>query len=1009
MAQDDVINLDPFIIQKLQQSSANVAATQNVPTATPQTNIVQPTSTNPQLTNIPGLLQQDSFPEGQPVTVADSIRSLFTGYEPSPSEMGLRPGAAIAEAYTQDPSLMERLPASPEVVAASEAGILNEGAPIGSRFGLSLSSVYNDERMLEITDSILKNRFIEDGLITDDYNLGLRIGPQSQRLEFRDPRFGGKYNVVDPFGAGDLVTGDIVDISMDTVLPIATETAAAVLAARGGPMASIGAASGAAFVTSLGRLKAAQLLGYLPEDMPESELYGQAFKESGISLAAGLGANVLFKVVSPIARKVGLANPKLPIDIDEKTFIKAYDDFLLTPEGKKLQETGITPSAAQIVEFMSKQEGVDTLSKAQRQIQAEQLSREEELVAMSPEAGVGEAVIMPSKVATTKAEELIETTAKTDMPAGVSRTSPAPTEAEALRLGTGIQRTLQETFEQNKALATQTSNNAIDSVDSQINELVNLPPQIRSRSEIGEVALDVVNKNYDQGTKAFDRRYTSVWEQWSEATGKSLDAPTIKPTEAVALAIKLKKALEDQPFRSTEDIAIVNKILSVFALEGGRGAAVPVKQISINALNDNLKDLRRLERRAYLASQRGETAPTNELVTEMVDAFEAVRNRAISGKNMPKGLADELKLIDDDFAVWATRYRNTALSGIAKLRKSNPEAAVKMLIQPDDQGGTLVRELAEEISSPENADIKADLGKTLVDMWKRDVVTVKNGKMTFNLAKHNDFLKKYGVALDAYLGPAEKSVLGSASKFSEAIAQNEAKRNTAIRTLEQNLDLAGGTLRKPEFIFRETWEPGGLSAFQQVDVALRMDPSLREQYKAFVFKDMFSGDRMQTVNGREVLNPDGIRKYLDDHGSKLKELMGEQYVADLRTVVDAAEVALTQVPKRKMLDPGQTFLTNAVRAYVGLFTRPGRILTAFNKQRGRMKVDALSQALADPSYLRKLAEAQRKRPLTAEAERLVGKLFFDRYGEPLEEQLNVPQGQAAQILQQLEERSLGAQ
>jgi hypothetical protein len=1008
MAQDDVINLDPYIVQLLQQASQNTAATQNVPTATPQTNIVQPSSTNPQLTNIPGLLQQDSFPEGQPVTVGDSIRSLVTGYEPSPTEMIIRPGAAIAEAYSQDPSLMERLPPSPEVVAASEAGILNEGAPIGSRFGLSLSSVYNDERMLEITDSILKKRFIEDGLITDDYNLGLRIGPQSQRLEFRDPRFGGKYNVVDPFGAGDLFAGDIVDISMDTVLPIATETAAALLAAKGGPMASIGAASGAAFVTSLGRLKAAQLLGYLPEDMPESELYGQAFKESGISLAAGLGGNVLFKVVAPIARKVGLANPKLPIDIDEKTFIKAYDDFLLTPEGKKLQETGITPSAAQIVEFMSKQEGVDTLSKAQRQIQAEQLSREEELVAMSPEAGVGEAVIMPSKVATTKAEELIETTAKTDMPAGVSRISPAPTEAEALRLGTGIQRTLQETFEQNKALATQTSNNAIDSLDSQINELVNLPPSIRSRGDIGGAAVKAVKENYDKGSQAFDKRYTSVWEQWAESTGKSLDTPVVKPTEAVALATSLRKELADRAFASTDDMAVINKVLNTFAGEG-KGAAVPVKQISVNTLNDNIKDLRRLERRAYLASQRGETAPSPETISAMVDALEAVRNRLVSGKNLPKGLADELKLVDDDFAVWATKYRNASQSAVAKIRNSNPEAAFKMLIQPDDQGGTLVRELSEELSAPQNADIRAGLRTSLIDMWKSDVVTVKNGKMTFNLAKHNDFLKKYGVALDAYLGPAEKSVLGSASKFSEAIAQNEAKRNTAIRTLEQNLDLAGGTLRKPEFIFRETWEPGGLSAFQQTDVALRMDPSLREQYKAFVFKDMFSGDRMQTVNGREVLNPDGIRKYLDDHGSKLKELMGEQYVADLRTVVDAAEVALTQVPKRKMLDPGQTFLTNAVRAYVGLFTRPGRILTAFNRQRGRMKVDALSKALADPSYLRRLAESQRKRPLTAEAERLVGKLFFDRYGEPLEEQLNVPEGQAAQILQQLEERSLGAQ
>ena len=758
---------------------------------------------------------------------------------------------------------MERLPASPEVVAAAEAGILNEGAPIGSRFGLSLSTVYDDKRMMDITQNILKEKFISDGLITDDYNLGLRIGPESQRLEFRDPRFGGKYNVVDPFGAGDLVTGDIVDISMDTILPIATETVSAVVGSRGGIGASIAAATGAAWTTAYARLKAAQLAGYLPEDMPDSEIYAQANKEAGLSAAAGIGGTLFFKTVAPIARRLGLINPKLPLDIDEETFIKAYDDFLKTPEAQRLQESGITPSAAQIIEFMSKQKDVGILTQVQRQMQAEEIAREEDLVAMSTQPGVGEAVIQPSKVATAKAEELIETTAKKDMPAGVDRTTPPPTEAEALSLGTGIQRTLRETFEQNKALANQTANNAIDSVDSQINELVNLPPQIRSRSEVGSAALDVVNKNYDQGTKAFDRRYSSVWEKWAEATGKSLDTPTIKPTEAVTLAKKLKNALEDQPFRPPEDIATVNKILQAFALEGGRGAAVPVKQISINTLNDNLKDLRRLERRSYLASQRGETAATNELISDMVDALEAVRNRAISGKNLPEGLADELKLIDDDFAIWATRYRNTALSGIAKLRKIQPEAAVRMLIQPDDQGGTLVRELAGEINSPENADLKAGLRQTLVDMWKKDVVTVKNGKMTFNLAKHDAFLKNYGIALDEYLGPAEKSVLGSARKFSDQIANNEARRQSVFRELEKNLDLAGGTLKEPEFVFRETWKPGGLSAFQQTDVALRKDPSLRNQYKAFVFKDLFGPDRLQTVNGREVIDPNAVRQYFE--------------------------------------------------------------------------------------------------------------------------------------------------
>ena len=1002
MAQDDVINLDPFIIQRLQQSSQTAAATSNVPT-------VAPMSTNPQLTNLPGLVQQDTFEEGQPVTVEDSLRQYFPDFGGILQDYNYNQFEMLKGIVRGDPNLSKRLEPAPNIVASAQAGILNEGAPMGVRFGASLSSVYDDERMKEITEKGLKDYFLGEGLITEDYNLGLRVGPESQRLEFRDPRFGGKYNVVDPFGASDLATGDVVDVSMDTLLPIATETTAGMFAARGGATSSIAAASGAAWVTAYARLKAAQLAGYLPEDMTDGEIYNQAFKEAGLSAAAGLGGNLFFKIAAPIARKVGLLNPKLPMDINEETFIKAYDDFLLTPEGKALQASGITPSAAQIVEFMSRQADISPVTTAQRQMQAEELSRLEETVAMSPRAGVGESVIQPSKVATAKAEELIETTAKKDMPAGVDRTTPPPTEAEALRLGTGIQRTLQETFEQNKVLANQTANNAIDSVDSQINELVNLPPQIRSRGDIGSAAIDVINKNYDQGAGAFDRRYTSVWEQWAEATGKSLDAPTIKPTEAVSLAKQFRSELDNRPFASSEDMAVVNKVLDTFALEGGRGAAVPVKQISINALNDNLKDLRRLERRAYLASQRGETAPSPEIISEMVDALEAVRRRAISGKNLPEGLADELKLIDDDFAAWATRYRNASKSAVAKLRNSNPEAAVKMLIQPDDQGGTLVRELAEEISSPENADLKADLGKTLVDMWKRDVVTVKNGKMTFNLAKHDAFLKNYGIALNEYLGPAEKSVLGSARKFADVIANNEARRQSVFKELEKNLDLAGGTIREPEFIFRETWKPGGLSAFQQVDVALRKDPSLRNQYKAFVFKDLFGPDRMQTVNGREVIDPNAVRQYLNDHGSKMQELMGEQYVADLRTVVDAAEVALTQVPKRKMLDPGQSMLTNAVRAYVGLFTRPGRVLTAFQKQRGKMKVDALSRALADPAYLRSLAESARKKPLTKEAQKIIGRLFFERYGEPLEERLNVPQGDAATLLQQLEERSFGAQ
>jgi hypothetical protein len=102
-----------------------------------------------------------------------------------------------------------------------------QGIPASLRAKISVGGVTDPEVNKKNVLFNLKNYFKEQGLIDDSYDFGLRIGPQSKRLEFLDPRpeFKGKYNVLDPLGAADLFTGDLADLAGDIPTIIAEVTA----------------------------------------------------------------------------------------------------------------------------------------------------------------------------------------------------------------------------------------------------------------------------------------------------------------------------------------------------------------------------------------------------------------------------------------------------------------------------------------------------------------------------------------------------------------------------------------------------------------------------------------------------------------------------------------------------------------------------------------------------------------------------------------------------------------
>ena len=981
MAQDDVIDLDPLIASMLSKSSAQAATTATVPQVSSQQ-------------------MGSSFYDLYPL--------IGTGQAATPSDI-LGP---------EDDFLLGATPKSTAQLT-KEAGILNEGIPTGLRFDLSTTTLFNEELQKKNVEYNLRRYFEKEGVITEDdnYDFGLRVGNISGRLEFKDPRFNGKYNVLDPFDPKD-VLGDIADISVDALIPIAAEVTAGIGSAMipgvgQVPLTPILAASTAAFAASLGRLTYAKSQGFLPPDIPENAIIMQAIKEGAFSGALGITGAVAFKAIKPGLRAMGVASPKFALDIDEATFIKAYDEYMASPAGQKATELDILPSSAQVLEAAAKttKKGGDRIA---MQASAVELAEQEASIAKSPARETADALLRPSLQRTAAADEAIRAEAAIEpaMPPGVRGISPRLNVADRAAMGSDIQNIAAERAATKTAALEADVSQQLVNVEAAIDDALNLPPMLRGGRDLGSAAQDAIGEAFETASSRIGKEYENLFQRWSEATGVSIDSVipgkgAIRPTEAVRFAQDLKATLPDRPFADPGDAAVVNKVLDSF-VESSSGAAVKIKPISLRTLNENIRDLRRLERKAYLAAQRGEAAPSPETISGMVDALETARNRIISRKGAPEGLVEELKVLDDSFAKFATQFRNVQKSAVAKLRTAkNPEAAWSLLFQKDSRGATAVLEIADTLNTPANRDLFNDVGARIRKEWSDTVVTRDprtNEIVRIDVAKHNRFIKEYGAAMDAYLTPAERSLLGDASAFANQVAEIQANKKVVSDKIRTQLNLGGGKEIEPELIFENTWRNDRFTKFDEVYSTLRQSPELMDTFKAFVYKDMFdpAAQRVKTVNGRQVLDPAQMRIYVNANEAKMKTLFGADYVQNLRTVLDATEAALTEVPKRGARTESN-LLTGIIRGYVGMFTRPGRFLTAFNRVRGQAKEDALTSALADPRIMAEAAKAAKKPQLQKEFEKTIGRILLGRYDDPTNEDLPVDRPTAARaLLQELE-------
>jgi hypothetical protein len=163
-------------------------------------------------------------------------------------------------------------PITSEIAKVSGVAV-NDPASSKARFGASLG--YNQEQKKLAVKNSLSKLYNQD--------VDVRVGPNTGELEYYNPKTK-QYALVDAPGV-DL--GDFADLGGDAMIVIPDLVATIGVGAATGGAGGIAAGALAAGAGEYARLKLGQKLYNINKDLTDQELFNEALKTAGISLAAG--------------------------------------------------------------------------------------------------------------------------------------------------------------------------------------------------------------------------------------------------------------------------------------------------------------------------------------------------------------------------------------------------------------------------------------------------------------------------------------------------------------------------------------------------------------------------------------------------------------------------------------------------------------------------------------------------------------------------------------------------
>tara|TARA_R100001377_G_scaffold83116_1_gene64201 strand:- start:371 stop:2548 length:2178 start_codon:yes stop_codon:yes gene_type:complete len=148
----------------------------------------------------------------------------------------------------------------------------------------------------------------------------------------------------------------------------------------------------------------------------------------------------------------------------------------------------------------------------------------------------------------------------------------------------------------------------------------------------------------------------------------------------------------------------------------------------------------------------------------------------------------------------------------------------------------------------------------------------------------------------------------------------------------------------PEGVFEIVWREGKVT---NTETFLDMMPASKvDDFKTLIYRDF--------IDSTDGFNPNAIQAYLNKHTDGLKAVYGEEFVDGLRSynrLIKDISVAASResIPE----DAAIKLATGLARAYLGIFTRPGRVITAGTQVTSKSRKTNFQKMILDPELLYK--------------------------------------------------------
>lgn len=762
----------------------------------------------------------------------------------------------------------------------------------------------------------------------------MRIGPVSKRLEFMNPATK-RFTVVNPPGIN---LTDLASIAPEIGIA-ALETAGAVVGSGVSPVVGTGAGLfGGAFIGEMSRLRAGQALG-INQGMSDETLVIIALQRAGLSAVTGVAVERLIQLGRVFLS--GIPAPLFKGTKDEIAgAIKATDQTMAPIEQEISRKVPITVAQTLKDDELATAERVIAKRAGGEQLRDVRTQQQEDLLDF--QKSISDPFETPATSQT--AGRGVQTAVGRGPRAGVAKVE---------------QQTRQARIASEQATATATRGSIA-------------PP------EAGELARETL----DTGRDAVQTRFASQYADLNREAGDTV----AELTEFATAGRKWKEILDDDilPSLAVEDAPVIADAVSA-----------GVKPASFASVQRTLSTLRAELRRV----KKGFSGKDSVALQELHDALLKDRNRALAKR------PDLQKMVDDLEASYAEAKTAIDRSMVGELiakaegggfRVRDDKVIPRLLNSPS--GAKQVSNVINDPRYGSFAGAKDPIRRGLLGAYQQAVVDPETGIAI--LARHNAWMARNAVVLKEFFTKAEMSALQKSGTASQLLKVMERRERDVVQSLNKSF---GTKMQKYDSseVVDKVFKPNRLDDLKRTKKLLERDPDKWRDFQGAALRKYWSD--VSVYDNAAQAHRIKVSKLADKtdeaNSAALDIVFGKEFTKNVKALRNALQVTERQ-PAGSVQDLADTInagsqanaLRHLARAYVGLFTMKGRIMTAGLRLRGKAAERALVRALSNPRELQRLVELRTAKPFSQKATIILGGLGASILSapEPSEDELVKP-------------------